>query len=292
MKPILSVIVPVYNVEKYLRDCLESILKQSFKDFELIIVNDCSTDNSESIINEYEEKDPRVFCIKHTENKGLGAARNTGMRHANGKYVSFIDSDDFISKDLYKYAINAFNDEKVKLVFLPVLVYYENGKTPEFIENPYRNDEFSLDLSNKNLLRTVSACQKIYRMKDIKYIKFPEGLYYEDQPYYLEYFYNNRNPWVKVLTNNCFYGYRKSEGTITSRKSETSVQVPLTFIDLIKRTDILSNSFMIKCINKFIHNAYRRLDEKYHKEFFKNLNYLKEETGFSFIWDKDENYYE
>ena len=99
--PKLSVIVPVYNTEKYLRECIDSILAQTFTDFELILVNDGSTDGSGAICDEYAEKDPRIQVI-HQENSGATVARRSGVQIARGEYVAFVDSDDWIDKDMYR----------------------------------------------------------------------------------------------------------------------------------------------------------------------------------------------
>ena len=93
-----SIIVPVYNVEKYLRECIDSILCQTFTDFELILVDDGSKDESGKICDEYAEKDNRIKVI-HKENGGQSTARNCGVKESSGKYIVFLDSDDFISED-------------------------------------------------------------------------------------------------------------------------------------------------------------------------------------------------
>lgn len=103
--PKLSVIVPVYNTEKYLRECVDSILAQTFTDFELILVNDGSTDNSGAICDEYAAKDPRIQVI-HQENGGITVARKSGVRVARGEYVTFVDSDDWIDKDMYRMMLS------------------------------------------------------------------------------------------------------------------------------------------------------------------------------------------
>jgi glycosyltransferase involved in cell wall biosynthesis len=110
----LSVIVPVYNTEEYLEDCIKSILKQSFKDFELIIVNDGSTDGSSAIINKYAATDSRIVVID-TVNKGVSNARNLGLRAAKGTYVGFVDSDDTIVPDMYQKLIDSIraNDSEM-----------------------------------------------------------------------------------------------------------------------------------------------------------------------------------
>lgn len=102
----LSIIVPIYNVEKYLPKCLDSILAQTFTDFELILIDDGSPDNCGKIIDDYAEKDSRIVVI-HQVNKGVSAARNAGLRIAKGKYVGFVDPDDYISPDMYKKLISA-----------------------------------------------------------------------------------------------------------------------------------------------------------------------------------------
>ena len=94
MNPEISIIVPVYNVEKYLKRCIDSILNQSFTDFELILVDDGSTDNSGEIIDEYAIKDERIKVI-HKENGGLSSARNVGIEYSKGNYIAFVDSDDW-----------------------------------------------------------------------------------------------------------------------------------------------------------------------------------------------------
>lgn len=112
--PKISVIIPIYNVEKYLRECLESVLNQTFQDFEVICVDDCGNDDSMQIVQEYAQKDNRISILHHKKNKGLGAARNTGIPEAGGEYIFFLDSDDYILpdtlKNLYEKAIETQSD--------------------------------------------------------------------------------------------------------------------------------------------------------------------------------------
>ena len=95
----VSVIIPVYNVEKYLEECLNSVISQTLKDVEIICVDDCSTDNSCLILDKYKDIDSRIILIRHDINRGLGPARNSGLAIANGEYILYIDSDDYISND-------------------------------------------------------------------------------------------------------------------------------------------------------------------------------------------------
>ena len=104
----LSVVIPVYNVEKYLDKCVESIVNQTFKDLEIILVDDGSTDESGKMCDEWTEKDTRIKVI-HKINGGLSSARNAGIKQAKGEYISFIDSDDFVEQDMYATMVEALD---------------------------------------------------------------------------------------------------------------------------------------------------------------------------------------
>lgn len=114
MDPIISIIVPVYNVELYLERCIESILNQSFKDIEIILIDDGSTDLSGKICDRYVEIDDRIICI-HQKNMGVSSARNKGIEISRGQYIGFIDSDDLVHKDMYKILYEAINKYNVDI---------------------------------------------------------------------------------------------------------------------------------------------------------------------------------
>ena len=111
MTPFFSIIIPVYNVEKYLAACLDSVLNQDFTDFEIICVNDGSTDASDDILKDYQKRDSRI-CIITQKNSGLSEARNTGIENASGKYICFVDSDDMLSKGALRVLWNAVQHDK------------------------------------------------------------------------------------------------------------------------------------------------------------------------------------
>ena len=130
----ISVIIPIYNVEKYLKECLDSVVNQTFKDIEIICVDDCGTDNSIQIAEEYAKKDERIKIIHHETNKGLAISRNTGMDNASGEYIFFLDSDDYILPNIL---------EKL----------YENICTTQADIVLSRPIAFADDNNNKNIIR-------------------------------------------------------------------------------------------------------------------------------------------
>ena len=132
--PVVSVIVPVYNVEQYLPQCLDSIVNQTLKNIEIICVNDSSTDNSLNILNHYAEKDPRIKVVTQP-NGGAGAARNRGLSLAAGRYLSFLDSDDFFEPDMLELAYNKAVCDKADFVVFQSDQYYTDRK--EFVSVPW-----------------------------------------------------------------------------------------------------------------------------------------------------------
>ena len=129
--PVVSVIIPVYNVEKYLNQCLDSVLNQTLQDIEVICVNDSSTDGSLAILEEYAKKDERVAVVTQP-NSGAGAARNKGLSLAAGKYLSFLDSDDFFEPDMLELAYNKAEEDKADFVVFQSDQYYTDKK--KFVE--------------------------------------------------------------------------------------------------------------------------------------------------------------
>ena len=124
--PLISVVIPVYNVEKYINQCLDSILRQSYSNLEILLTDDGSTDNSGNICDEYSQKDNRIKVF-HQQNKGVSAARNNGIRNASGDFISFIDPDDFIDKDFYEYLLNQIHKSDSDIVFCAFRKVNEEG---------------------------------------------------------------------------------------------------------------------------------------------------------------------
>ena len=150
--PKVSVIVPVYNVEKYLKRCLESLINQRFKDIEIICINDGSTDNSSDILKEYEKKDTRIKIINQN-NRGLSGARNSGIDIANGEYILFVDSDDWINLDMIKDMYEQANSNKCDVVICSYIREYSYKSREKNFNMPeitiYNEKDVSLKLHRK-----------------------------------------------------------------------------------------------------------------------------------------------
>lgn len=169
--PLISVIVPVYNTEKYIRKCIESILNQTFTDFELILIDDGSTDNSGKICDEYAVKDSRINVI-HQKNSGVSVARNIGLDNASGTYVAFVDSDDYI------------RDIGLEVLLNDIITYNADiscaapGRRKVSLEESSCRIWQGIEALKKSLTdngNTRSVCRKLYRRDFVGEIRFEEG---------------------------------------------------------------------------------------------------------------------
>lgn len=183
MNPLISVIVPIYNVEKYLARCVDSIVNQTYKNLEIILVDDGSPDRCPQMCDDYAEKDSRIKVV-HKKNGGLSDARNAGMAVATGKYISFIDSDDYVSDDFFECLLDVMNKENSDIAECSVVKFYEDN----------RFDEFSDDLSVKtyDTQDAMSALiaenpfhqhvwNKLYKTELVKDIPYAVGKLNEDE---------------------------------------------------------------------------------------------------------------
>ncbi|MDD5020571.1 MAG: glycosyltransferase family 2 protein [Endomicrobiaceae bacterium] len=168
INPKVSIIIPVYNVDPYLRQCLGSIISQTFENIEIIIINDCSTDNSYQIIQEYQEKDKRIITINLEKNTGLGNTRNTGLKHSTGKYIVFIDSDDWVEKNYIETLCNSIEKNNCDFVIATHYTYDNSTKKLKSFKQKeffYKNEVDSIAKKQKLItLRMIwSVWNKIYK---------------------------------------------------------------------------------------------------------------------------------
>jgi len=182
MSPKVSVIVPVYNVEKYLAKCLDSLISQTLEEIEIIVVNDGTKDDSQTIIDEYVHKYPnRVFSyIK--ENGGLGDARNYGLQFAKADYIGFVDSDDYVKADMFEKLYNSAIKEDSDLVLCDIEYVWENSQKRKELKGLMLVD--GIEIRKSVFLSPLFAWNKLYHKElFLKYnLKYPKRLWYEDIP--------------------------------------------------------------------------------------------------------------
>ncbi len=214
---LISVIVPVYNVDKYLKKCLNSIIRQTYKNLEIIVVDDGSTDSSGRICDEYKIKDERIKVI-HKKNGGLSSARNAALDIAKGDYISFVDSDDWIKENLYECVVEELIKSGADIAVFANACEKENGK---IWENPFMGTYKELDnieLMNNYVsgidIKTI-ACNKIYKKELFDNLRFPEGRIYEDEYIMHEILGKCRKA---VFINKCLYVWFIRKGSITNSK--------------------------------------------------------------------------
>ncbi|WP_075983033.1 glycosyltransferase family 2 protein [Bacillus massilinigeriensis] len=209
----ISVIVPVYNTEEYLIQCVDSILEQTFTNLEVILVNDGSTDKSGDICNEYMKKDHRIKVI-HKENGGLSDARNAGIDIATGNFIGFVDSDDYIERDMYRLLYDLIKKYEAEISICGISRFSNEVsiKKKKFEEICYIPE-----LAIKELLRDEKfhshACDKLFKANLFDTIRFPTGKYYEDVYTTYKLFYISN----KIVFNSIpKYYYRITEGSISN----------------------------------------------------------------------------
>lgn len=213
---LISVIVPIYNVEQYLSRCIESIISQTYSNLEIILVNDGSTDESGKIAERFAEKDNRIIVLNQ-ENGGLSAARNTGLRKAKGSYIGFVDSDDYIDPDFYKELLSLIksNDEVDISSGIDVGVY-DGGL---IVEDKSINDQ--IIISREQLIHfflfrnggpSSGVCNKLFKRKVIQDLFFPKGFINEDSVWLASVY---KRSCSLGWTSKSKYYYCHREGSIT-----------------------------------------------------------------------------
>lgn len=289
----VSVIVPVYNVRNYLPKCLDSIIGQTLKEIEIICVNDGSTDGSDKVLEEYAKKDSRIKIINR-ENGGLSAARNTGMPYAKGKYIGFVDSDDYIDPAMYElmyYNAEHFNSQMVicanhKLDDTTGIVfdddpYYTLGYFPKELNNRtfnhYDTKDFFQDFC-------VMAWNKLYLRSFLekKNARFPEGYIFEDGPFFTDIYFDMER--VTIVRDFLYYYRVNRANSIVVKGYKNFVDifyVTNKILDNIRKTpyfnEIKARFLFIKFKDmryrfQVIQNKYKKLYYEQWRNFWLNID--------------------
>lgn len=225
--PIISVIVPVYNVEKYIHKCVDSILSQTFTDFELFLVDDGSPDNCGKICDEYAAKDNRIIVI-HKENGGLSDARNVAIEKASGEYLTFVDSDDYVSDNHLESLYNALIDNNADIAVANITSFDEVRKDNYF----YCPATKVVSLTGRDVFNTLyqpCAQAKLYKSELFIGIRYPKGRLYEDTFIYHDILSNIK---TLVLTGKNTYYYLIRDDSIMHQEYK------LAFTDIIDAIEL------------------------------------------------------
>lgn len=317
-KKLLTIVVPAYNVEKYVGECLNSLVKQTLNNHKVIIVDDGSKDEHTSeICKSYAEKYPDIITYVHQENKGLGAARNTGLDMVDTEYVGFLDSDDWLVPNYVERVseeLEDFKSEKIDLVFtLPTMFDSLTNITNDwydketFIEIFYSNNRIVSAFEDKRLYYLEpNACRRIYRMDFLKKynFSFPEGVKWEDiYPHFYLLYFAKKCIGIKDVG----FNYRiNTAGQITAQSGKGRLDIVPVFFSVFnfakkEKCDWLVLKAMIYMLNKYskwslemsdittrpmlvqeLSQIYCSLPESYFKRYFKERKQYKKER--TFVW--------
>ena len=232
MKPVISIIIPVYNVEKWLNKCIDSILSQSYENFEVILVNDGSTDKSGDICDKYSKEDNRIKVF-HNKNKGLSYSRNFGVKNSNGKYVMFVDSDDFISDiDIIDKFINILEKDKSDFIYTSYCRFNDENEDeiteilPIDINNNHIKGKLGIEIlsmliekNNYHHAAYLKICNRKFLIENN--LLFKEGIYHEDAEWSPKLFYYAKR--ISIY-NEPYYMRRMRENSIITTTNEVSIR--------------------------------------------------------------------
>ena len=279
MNIIISVIVPIYNVEKYLKRCIDSIITQTYKNLEIILVDDGSQDNCGNICDSYSAKDTRIKVI-HKVNGGLSDARNAGIDVATGQYIAFVDSDDYVASNMYEILLDTIIKNNADLSICDFCSVSESGditlKEPSVIEDGTYSGEKLLEnkLLTENYWHWVVAWNKLYKKSIFDNIRFPVGKLHEDE--FLIHKILMRCKIVACVSNKLVY-YVQRDSSITGEgisiktldKAEALLQRTVFFVE-----NGFSNKLIYNTLQKaffIIGNVYVIFDSKNDRLIIANM---------------------
>lgn len=237
--PLISVIVPVYKVERYVDRCIQSIVDQTYRNLEIILVDDGSPDRCPQICDSFAQKDDRVFVI-HKHNGGLSSARNAGLEKAHGAFIGFVDSDDYIASDMYESMLTNLQKEDADIAFTSSAHVYEDGSisTKHLVQGQYLvlNTEEAFKYINLPGYFGIAAWDKLVKRELLNEICFPENVV-RDEDYGFSYKLLDRARKI-VYDSTPKYYYRQSQGTLSNAVSSVSsfaADQALEMVNLVRK---------------------------------------------------------
>jgi len=289
---LVSVIVPVYNVEKYLHRCIDSILKQTYNELEIILVDDGSTDSSGTICDQYKEIDERIIVV-HQKNGGLSCARNTGISIASGEYIGFVDSDDWVHKSMIESLVCSAIKCRADLAICKMASVI-NEKI-QFTDTTNEEIAMSKDealtyhvLQDDKVKISVASCCKLYKRELIKSYMFPLGKQYEDTLHALQILMDSKN--VVFIDSELYYYVRDRVGSITQMANIEKmfadrfpqIEARINLLIEVGRNDLAKvEKFYYMCIlvsyYMDLYKIRKKVDEKY---LLYIINYIQEQKDF------------
>ena len=295
----VSVVIPVYNVEQYLEECLDSIVNQTLTDIEIICVNDGSKDNSLKILKSYQCKDDRIFVINQ-ENGGHAVATNVGISKATGKYLFLMDSDDILKLDALEKTYNIAEEKDVDFVIFKA-INYDDANDKFYEAENYSMDELAdfvgdsiFSFKDLGLLAfniAVTPWTKLYNREFIidSGIQFPEGLIFDDNIFFWQVLINAQR--IYFLKEHLFYRrwYDNSSTMAGDIRFTDSIAINTMIIDLFENYGILNEEFKQRLYNRKISLTFLRFTQI--RDEFKELFFDEMQKNF-INWVVDENFYE
>lgn len=280
---VISIIIPVYNVEMFIHKCIDSVLQQTYKTLEIILVDDGSTDSCGMICDEYKAKDDRIKVI-HKKNGGLSDARNVGLKNATGQYVCFIDSDDYVVSDYIEYLYKVLREHNADISCCNFEYTYENETTEQTKivdekEKTYKYDKIDAMKSllyQKNIDNSMWG--KLFKMELFKNIEFPYGKIYEDFAVFYKLVLRSN---TLVYSNLKKYLYLQREKSILGTPMGTKDLCMLEFADemyknVIKEYPSLENALNSRILNMDFYFLRRMDKEKFYKEYQEIVKDIKQ----------------
>lgn len=235
----VSIIVPIYKVEKYLSKCIDSIITQSYSNLEIILINDGSPDNCGNICDDYSRKDNRIQVI-HKKNGGLSDARNEGLKIASGEYISFIDSDDYIDKDFYKILVDLIKSNNADVAQCAYKKTTENDNLDYKINTLEEKKNDNISLHNLDILNSLYGTEKytviwnvwnkLYKRELLRNIYFPKGKLHEDVFTTYKILYRAK---TLVSTNKQLYFYTQRATSIMGRFNVKHLDVLEAYVEQV-----------------------------------------------------------